>query len=109
MLFWRLPAVAPPLSAYSFALGLTATLASDPGLAPRSRMVAGVVAPRREDPRTWLGVGGLVFSASDAAIVARRAFLKGETAKRLAEGLVIATYAAAHVMLVEGMLRLRRR
>lgn len=109
LLFWRQPAVAKPLSAYSFALGTTAAFASDPGLTPGARQVAGVVVPTREDPRTWLGVGGLVFSVSDASIMARRMFLKGDTGRRLAEGLVIATYAAAHVMLIEGMLRLRRR
>lgn len=109
LLFWRLPAVAKPLSAYSFALGATATFASDPALAPGARQVGGIVVPDREDPRTWLAVGGLVFSASDATIVLRRMFLRGETGKRLAEGLVVATYASAHVMLVEGMLRLRRR
>ncbi|WP_084611733.1 lysoplasmalogenase family protein [Tomitella biformata] len=109
LLFWRLPAVAKPLSAYSFALGATATLASDPALAPGARQVAGIPVPERNDPRTWLAAGGLVFSVSDASIVVRRMFLKGETSKRLAEGLVIATYAAAHVMLIEGMLRLRRR
>ena len=109
LLFWRLPAVAKPLSGYSFALGVTATLASDPALAPGARQVAGIPVPVPNDQRTWLAAGGLGFSASAATIVLRRMFLSGETSKRLAEGAVIATYAAAHVMLVEGMLRLRRR
>lgn len=109
LLFWRLPAVAKPLSAYSFALGATAAIASDPELVPGARQVAGIPVPERSDPRTWLAAGGLVFSVSDASIVLRRIFLNGETSKRLAEGLVIATYAAAHVMLIEGLLRLRKR
>lgn len=109
LMAWRMPKVAKPLSAYSFALGATATLASDPALAPDARLVAGIPVPDRNDARTWLAAGGLVFSASDASIVLRRMFLKGEASRRLAEGVVIATYAAAHVMLIEGLLRLRRR
>lgn len=109
LLFWRQPKVAKPLSAYSFALGTTATFALDPDLAPGARQVGGIVIPTRTDARTWLGAGALAFTASDASIMGRRMFIKGDTGKRLAEGFVIATYAAAHVMLVEGMLRLRRR
>ena len=109
LLFWRLPTVAKPLSAYGFALGATTALASDPGLVPGARQAAGIPVPDRSDPRTWLAAGGLAFSVSDGSIVMRRMFLKGETSRRLAEGLVVATYAAAHVMLIEGMLRLRRR
>ncbi len=108
LLRMRLPEVAGPLSTYALSLGTTATLAADPSLAPGAPLVAGVPRPAAADPRTWLGAGGLLFTASDATIGVRRMFLRGATARRLAEGAVIATYSAAHLMLVEGMLRLRR-
>ncbi|WP_182358135.1 lysoplasmalogenase family protein [Tomitella gaofuii] len=109
LLHWRMPQVASTLSGYSLALGTTATLAADPGLAPGAPRIADVVRPDAADTRTWLGAGGMLFTVSDAAIVGRRMFLRGAAARRLAEGFVIASYGAAHLMLVEGMLALRRR
>lgn len=108
LLRWRLPDVASTLTGYAFSLGVTSTLAADPNLAPGAPQVVGVVRPDRTDPRTWLGAGGVLFTASDATIVGRRMFLRGDAARRLSEGFVIISYAAAHLMFVEGMLRLRR-
>lgn len=112
VLFWRLPQVAGPLTGYSASLGLTGTLAADPGLVDaddRPATRGGIVRPRVADERTWLQSGSLLFSASDATIVARRAFLNSEKLRRAAEAAVIAGYAAGHLMLLEGLLRLRRR
>lgn len=108
LLHWRLPQAASTLSGYAVALGSTATLAADPGLVPGAPQAAGVVRPRSDDERTWIGAGGMLFTASDAVIVGRRMFLRNATARRLAEGAVIAAYGTAHLMLMEGMLRLRR-
>ena len=98
----RQPAVAAPLAAYGLALGAATTLASDPALAPGSRAVGGFVVPNR-DPRSRLALGALLFMVSDALIVLRRVLLKGETARRATEGVILATYAGAQVLLVEGM------
>ena len=98
----RQPAVAAPLAAYGLALGAATTLASDPALAPESRAVGGFVVPAR-DPRSRLALGALLFTVSDALIVLRRALLKGERARRATEGVVLATYAGAQLLLVEGM------
>lgn len=109
LLHWRLPPAASTLSGYAVALGSTATLAADPDLVPGAPQAAGIVRPRADDERTWIGAGGMLFTASDAVIVGRRMFLRNDTARRLAEGFVIAAYGTAHLMLMEGMLRLRRR
>jgi hypothetical protein len=61
------------------------------------------------DRRSWLGLGGLVFTVSDGTIVLRRTLLSGERARTAAEGVVLVTYVAAQVLLVEGMLALARR
>ena len=98
----RQPAVAAPLAAYGLALGAATTLASDPALAPESRAVGGFVVPDR-DPRSRLALGALLFTVSDALILVRRALLTGETARRATEGIVLATYAGAQVLLIEGM------
>ena len=96
------PAVAAPLAAYGLALGAATTLASDPALAPESRAVGGFVVPAR-DPRSRLALDALLITVSDALIVLRRALLKGESARRATEGVVLATYAGAQILLVEGM------
>ncbi|NLV79849.1 MAG: lysoplasmalogenase [Rhodococcus sp.] len=100
--------VAVPLTAYGSLLATTATLAADPSLVPDARTVAGTVVPGA-DRRSWLAVGGLVFTASDGTIVLRRALLTNPRARAAAEGFVLATYALAQLLLVEGMLALVRR
>ena len=100
--------VAVPLTAYGAVLGTTATLAGDPSLTPGAPQFAGIAAPGT-DRRSWLGLGGLVFTASDGSIVLRRTLLKNERARAAAEGFVLVTYVAAQALLVEGMLALARR
>lgn len=100
--------VAVPLTAYGAVLGTTATLAGDPSLAPGAPQFAGIAVPGT-DRRSWLGLGGLVFTASDGSIVLRRTLLKNERARAAAEGFVLVTYVAAQALLVEGMLALARR
>ncbi|WP_068155125.1 lysoplasmalogenase family protein [Rhodococcus phenolicus] len=99
--------VAAPLTGYGALLATTATLAADPVLAPGSAQVAGMPLPSA-DRRSWLGLGGFVFTLSDGTIVGRRVLLTNEKARALAEGFVLATYAAAQLLLVEGMLASRR-
>lgn len=98
----RARAVAPTLTGYGAVLGTTSTLSADPALAPGARVVAGTVVPNA-DPRSRLGLGGLLFTGSDALIVVRRLFVRGRTGRRVAEGVVLASYAAAQALLVEGM------
>ncbi|WP_378734530.1 lysoplasmalogenase [Nocardia brasiliensis] len=96
----RAPTVATPLTAYGAALGTAAVLASDPGLAPDAKNIAGVNVPNR-DPRSRLGVGALLFTVSDGLIVLRRIFVRGQRARRLTEGVILATYAAAQFLLAD--------
>lgn len=98
----RARSVAPTLTAYGAVLGTTSTLSADPALAPGARVVAGTVLPN-VDPRSRLGLGGLLFTGSDALIVVRRLFVRGNTGRRVTEGVVLASYAAAQALLVEGM------
>lgn len=103
----RSRAVALPLSAYGVTLATATTLASDPALAPDSRTVGGLVVPTA-DPRSGLALGALLFTVSDGLIVFRRLFLRGDAARRISEGAILATYAAAQYFLVEGMSDLDR-
>lgn len=98
----RSPAVAPGLSAYGLTLATMSTLAADPALAPGAGTVAGLVVPGK-DPRSRLAVGGMLFTISDALIVVRRLFLRRVTHRRIAEGSILATYALAQALLVEGL------
>jgi uncharacterized membrane protein YhhN len=107
LLGWRSRSVAAPLTAYGTLLATTATLAADPSLAPGAKTSGGLVFPNA-DRRSWLGLGGLVFTLSDGTIVERRTLLKSKSARAAAEGFVLATYAAAQLLLVEGMLALVR-
>ncbi|MGA9870537.1 MAG: lysoplasmalogenase [Rhodococcus sp. (in: high G+C Gram-positive bacteria)] len=100
----RSPAVAPTLAGYGLTLGTMSTLAADPALAPGAKTRAGVVMPGT-DSRSRLALGGVLFTVSDALIVVRRAFLRRESHRRVAEGAVLATYAAAQLLLVEGLTR----
>ncbi|WP_345349359.1 lysoplasmalogenase [Rhodococcus olei] len=94
--------VAPTLTGYGAVLGTTSTLSADPALAPGARVVAGTVVPNT-DPRSRIGLGGLLFTGSDALIVVRRLFVRSQAGRRLVEGVVLASYAAAQALLVEGM------
>ena len=104
----RSAGVAAPLTAYGSALATTSTLAADPTLAPGAGVVASVAIPS-VDRRSWLGLGGVLFTASDGLIVVRRLFVRRERGRAASEGLILASYAAAQLLLVEGMLALRRR
>lgn len=104
----RNPSVAAPLTGYGALLATTATLAGDPALAPGSPVRAGLPVPN-SDRRSLLGLGGLIFTLSDGSIVLRRTLLKDEKARAAAEGLVLVTYVAAQLLLVEGLLALARR
>ncbi|NLU83229.1 lysoplasmalogenase [Rhodococcus sp. HNM0569] len=99
--------VAAPLSAYGLTLGTTGALSGDPALTPGTNVVAGVPVPG-DDPRSRLGAGGLLFTLSDGLIVVRRLVLNGRRRRAVAEGAVLATYSAAQLLLVEGMLALGR-
>ncbi|MGF7120103.1 lysoplasmalogenase family protein [Rhodococcus sp. BE178] len=109
LLHAKAPTVAKTLTGYGFLLGTTATLAADPALAPGASDVAGLPVPNRRDRRSWLGLGGLLFTGSDGLIVVRKLFLRGEKSRAVAEGAILASYAAAQLLLVEGMIELGRR
>lgn len=109
LLHAKAPTVAKTLTGYGAMLGTTATLAADPALAPGAADVAGLPMPNRRDRRSWLGLGGLLFTGSDGTIVVRKLFLRGEKSRAVAEGAILASYAAAQLLLVEGMIDLGRR
>lgn len=92
--------LAAPLSAYGTTLGTAAVLASDPGLAPTAKSIAGTNLPGR-DPRSRLGLGALLFTASDGLIVLRRLFAHTPRARRRTEGVILTTYAAAQYLLAD--------
>ena len=46
-------------------------------------------------------VGALLFTVSDGLIVLRRLFARSERSRRLAEGVILGTYAAAQYLLTE--------
>lgn len=104
----KAPEVSMPLTAYGLLLGTTSTLSADPALSPGAKTVLDVVVPG-EERRSWLGVGGVLFTASDGLIVVRRLFIRGKAGRAAAEGVILASYAAAQLMLVEGMLALGRK
>ncbi len=104
----RSRSVAAPLAGYGALLATTATLAGDPALAPAARVRAGLAVPDT-DRRSWLGLGGLIFTLSDGSIVVRRTLLKDEKSRAAAEGFVLTTYAVAQLLLVEGILALTSR
>ncbi|WP_067722355.1 lysoplasmalogenase [Nocardia yamanashiensis] len=100
LLRFRAPTVAAPLTAYGATLGTAATLASDPGLAPGAKTIAGLNIPGR-DPRSRLGLGATLFTLSDGLIVLRRIFAKSERSRRVTEGVILGTYAAAQYLLAD--------
>ncbi|MEV4241240.1 lysoplasmalogenase [Nocardia sp. NPDC049737] len=96
----KAPTVAAALTAYGATLGSAAVLASDPGLAPDAKNIAGLNIPNA-DPRSRLGLGALLFTVSDGLIVLRRLFARGERSRRVTEGVILATYAAAQYLLAD--------
>ena len=84
------PAALPAAVGYGSLLAGTSVLAADEG------------------ETTPLGLGGNLFVLSDGLILARQAFLTGEkpvvrVLDGLVDGLVMATYVAAQLLLVEGL------
>lgn len=84
------PAALPAAVGYGSLLAGTSVLAADEG------------------ETTPLGLGGNLFVLSDGLILARQAFLTGEkpvirALDGLVDGLVMATYVAAQLLLVEGL------
>ncbi|MEU8901570.1 lysoplasmalogenase [Nocardia sp. NPDC048505] len=96
----RARTVATPLTAYGATLGAAAVLASDPGLAPGAKNVAGLNIPDA-DPRSRLGLGALLFTVSDGLIVLRRLFARSSRSRHLTEGVILSTYAAAQYLLAD--------
>ncbi len=96
----KAPNLAVPLSSYGVTLGTAAVLASDPRLASGAENIAGINIPSR-DPRSRLGVGALLFTVSDGLIVLRRLFARGERSRRVTEGVILSTYAAAQYLLTD--------
>ncbi|WP_280403381.1 lysoplasmalogenase family protein [Nocardia brasiliensis] len=96
----KAPAVALPLTAYGATLGTAGVLASDPALARDARNIAGVNIPNA-DPRSRLALGALLFTVSDGLIVARKLFARGERSRRVTEGVILTTYAAAQFLLAD--------
>ncbi|MBU3066133.1 lysoplasmalogenase [Nocardia sp. NEAU-G5] len=94
------PRLALPLSGYGATLATAAVLASDPGLAPEAKTLAGMNLPAG-DPRTRVGLGALLFTASDGLIVLRRLFARTPRARRITEGIILATYAGAQYLLTD--------
>ena len=101
----KAPEVATPLMAYGVTLATATSLASDPALAPGAPVRAGLAVPTA-DPRSRIGLGALLFTVSDGLIVLRKVFARDEAQRRIAEGLILATYAAAQYFLVNGMVEL---
>ncbi|MGW4846136.1 lysoplasmalogenase family protein [Nocardia brasiliensis] len=96
----KAPAVALPLTAYGATLGTAGVLASDPALARDAKNIAGVNIPNA-DPRSRLALGALLFTVSDGLIVARKLFARGERSRRVTEGVILTTYAAAQFLLAD--------
>lgn len=86
------PAALPAAAGYGALLATTSVLAADEG------------------ETTALGLGGGLFVLSDGLILARQAFLTGQNpAVRvidgIVDGLVMATYVVAQLLIVEGLIR----
>ncbi|MCM6777312.1 lysoplasmalogenase [Nocardia sp. CDC159] len=96
----KAPNLVAPLAAYGATLGTAAVLASDPELAPAAKTVAGMNVPGR-DARSRLGLGALLFTLSDGLIVLRRLFARSARSRRVTEGVILSTYAAAQYLLTD--------
>lgn len=91
MLARRSPGVAPGLTSYGLALTTMSTLAAHPAAAEDAAT------------RRTIAAGGMLFTVSDGLILWRRLFLGTDRSRRRAEGAVLATYAIAQLLLVEGL------
>lgn len=92
------PAALPAAVGYGSLLAAASVLAADPTVTGRHADLHGV------------GLGGNLFVLSDGLILARQAFLTGQkplvrVLDGIVDGLVMATYVAAQLLLVEGLTR----
>ncbi len=87
-----------PIAWYSAALTAMSTVMASPSLIPAETPA--------DDPRRGLELGGLSFVASDGMILHRRTFFKDTAAGSAAEAFVLASYALAQMLLVDGLERL---
>ncbi|AGP29957.1 lysoplasmalogenase family protein [Corynebacterium terpenotabidum] len=92
------PAALPAAVGYGSLLATTSVLASDPEKGGARTDLEGI------------GLGGNLFVLSDGLILARQAFLTGDAPvvrvlDGLVDGLVMATYVVAQLLLVEGFAR----
>lgn len=91
-------AALPAAAGYGTALAATSVLAADPEARTDGSSA----------DLSGLGLGGNLFVLSDGLILARLAFLRGESPvvqrlDGLVDGLVMATYVAAQLLIVEGL------
>lgn len=91
------PAALPAAAGYGTLLAATSTLAADPGKTGKDVDLHGA------------GLGGNLFVLSDGLILARQAFLTGEkplvrALDGIVDGLVMATYVTAQLLLVESII-----
>ncbi len=99
------PAALPAAIGYGSALAATSVLASDPEQLPEGAVDER--GPLAAD-LTGVGLGGNFFVLSDGLILARQAFLQGEhkvvrVLDGVVDGLVMATYVAAQLLIVEAL------
>ncbi|MGB1583880.1 MAG: lysoplasmalogenase family protein [Solirubrobacterales bacterium] len=90
-----------PIAWYSAALTAMSTVMASPSLVPADAPAG--------DPRRGLELGGLSFVASDGTILHRRTFFKDTAAGSGAEAFVLASYALAQMLLVDGLEKLAER
>lgn len=95
------PSALPAAVGYGSALAATSVLASDPEQLPKG-------ADPLDADLTGVGLGGNLFVLSDGLILARQAFLQGEqrlvrALDGVVDGLVMATYVAAQLLIVEAL------
>lgn len=103
------PAALPAAAGYGSLLAATSVLAADPGRGGEGGGSTAETTGRNPDLH-GVGLGGNLFVLSDGLILARQAFLTGEkplvrVLDGLVDGLVMATYVAAQLLLVEGLTR----
>lgn len=84
-----------PIAWYSAALSTMSAVMASPALIPTDAAAG--------DPRRGLELGGLSFVASDGTILHRRTFFKNTGAGNAAEAFVLASYALAQMLLVDGL------
>ena len=102
-------ALRAPVLASGVVTAATGAPAALPAAVGDGSMLAGTaVLAADEGETTPLGLGGNLFVLSDGLILARQAFLTGEkpvarVLDGLVDGLVMATYVAAQLLLVEGL------